>query len=212
MRNKQRQRGISLTEILVVIGVMAILMGVSIPAAKQLMVSFESSTGVRHLINAALANARAIAVREQAYAGVRFQQDTDGHTYIILIEHDPTATGLANGFRTVSGRKPIEFPEGTTLSGTSVSTGPSVVFSPAGKLTTHRVRAYNKDGVSGDTSTDTIFNTPVNVVSGFSMFLQDGASTEMTSRQNLTIIDKNGVRTTEYISPYTGELVMEYHE
>lgn len=210
MAKHKRQRGITLTEILVVIGVMAILMSISIPAAKQLMVSFESSTGVRHLINAALANARAIAVREQTYAGVRFQQNTEGHTYIILIVHDPTATGLANGFRAVSGRKPIQFPEGITLAGTGLSGGPSVVFSPAGKLTAHRIRAYNQDGVSDDTSTDTTFNTPVNVVSGFSMFLQDGR--DSLSSQRLTIIDRNGVWTTDYISPYTGELVMEYRE
>ena len=111
----------SLTEILVVMAIMAILMGVSIPAAKQLMGSFESSTGTRQLINAALSNARAIAVRNQTYAGVRFQEDINRNTYIIFIEHDPSdnpanapqpiGTGLANGFRAVTGRKPMKLPQ-----------------------------------------------------------------------------------------------------
>ena len=121
MRSRQRQSGISLTEILVVIGTMAVLMGLSIPAARQLVNSFESGTGSRQLINAALSNARAIAVRQQTYAGVRFQEDKNGHTYIIFIQHDPgydptkapqpLGTDLANGFRAVTGRKPMKLPE-----------------------------------------------------------------------------------------------------
>ena len=121
MAKYKKQSGISLTEILVVIGIIAILMGVSIPAAKQLVNSFESGTGTRQLINAALSNARAIAVREQAYAGVRFQQDTNGNTYLIFIIHDPDydptnapkplGTDLANGFRAVTGRKPMRLPK-----------------------------------------------------------------------------------------------------
>ena len=115
MAKYKKQFGMSLTEILVVVSIMAILMGISIPAAKQLMHSFESSAGVRHLINAALSNARAIAVREQTYAGVRFQEDAEGHAYITFIVHDPDpspdGTGLAYGFRAVMGRRPMKMPE-----------------------------------------------------------------------------------------------------
>ena len=111
----------TLTELLVVIAVMALLLGISVPTVQHLKDSFESSTGVRHLINAALSNARAIAVRHQAYAGVRFQEDAEGNTCMIFIIHDPgydpanapdpLGTGLANGFRAVTGRKPMRLPE-----------------------------------------------------------------------------------------------------
>ena len=206
----KKQSGISLTEILVVIGIMAILMGISIPAAKQLAESFESGTGVRQLINAALSNARAIAVRNQTYAGVRFQEDTNGNTYLIFIVHDPdpspNGTDLANGFRAVMGRKPMKLPEGVTVPMTSV------VFSSSGKLTIHPVRVHNKDGKAGDTSNDMIFNTQTNVDAGNAMFVQDAG--DSSSVQSIIIGSKKepGIFKTEYISPYTGELVMEYRE
>lgn len=90
--------------------VMMILAAATIPAARQLMKSFETSTGVRRLISAALCNGRAIAAKEQRYAGVRFQQDLKGNQYMIFIIHDPTLKPLANGFRAVKGKKPIKLP------------------------------------------------------------------------------------------------------
>ena len=50
------------------VAVMAILLGISVPTAQHLKKSFESSTGVRNLINAALSNARAIAIRREGSA------------------------------------------------------------------------------------------------------------------------------------------------
>lgn len=213
MLNRKKQSGMSLTEILVVISVIAILMGISVPAAKQLAASFESGTSTRQLINAAMANARAIAVREQAYAGVRFQQDKGGSTYMIFIIHDPDpapdGTGLANGFRAVTGRKPMKLPEDVTIeNGASLS----IVFSPSGKLTVHDVRISNQDGAADDSSIDTIFNTQVNVDNGDAMFVQDSA--DQSSIQSFDISSKSepGIKTSEYISPYTGELVMQYRD
>ena len=195
----------TLTELLVVVAVMTILLGISVPTAQQLMDSFESSTGVRHLINAALSNARAIAVRQQAYAGVRFQQNIDGNTYMIFIVQDTPANmgGLANGFRAVIGRKPMKLPENVGVNQCSV------VFSPAGKLTNHQVWVRNKDGVTDDTSNDTIFNIQANVDLGIGQFVQDSGNTN--SRQNFVLTDKDSSGT-EHINPYTGELVMEYSE
>jgi type II secretory pathway pseudopilin PulG len=117
--------GFSLSELLVVISVMVLLIGIGIPAAKQITDSFESSAGLRSVISAALSNARAIAIKNQKYAGLRFQQDQNGRGYMIFIVHDPadsptakeidadpdvTGTGLANGFRAVKGLKPIKLP------------------------------------------------------------------------------------------------------
>jgi Tfp pilus assembly protein FimT len=202
--NKKKQSGISLTEILVVVGIIAVLMG--IPAAKQLAGSFETGTGVRQLINAALSNARAIAVREQTYAGVRFQENKDGNSYMIFIVHDNAATGLANGFRAVMGRKPMQLPENVSVTATVVDltnniTGShdffSVIFSGAGKLTVHPNHCH------ASSANDTIFGATA-------MFEEDAV--DWSSVQSFTIKTKDGNETTEYISPYTGELVMEYRQ
>jgi len=201
----------TLTELLVVVAVMSILLSISVPTAQHLMKGFESSTGVRHLINAALSNARAIAVRQQAYAGVRFQQDVDGDkTYMILIVYDKEATGDADGFRAVIGRKPMELPEDISVSAYvqkpdetwSTESFFSVLFSPSGKLTIHEAQCLHSS------TADTIFNS-----TGDSMFTEDGDS--WFSVQDFVLVkeDKYGTvveSTTEYISPYTGELVMEY--
>lgn len=207
MNKNPKHFGLTLTELLVVIAVMAILMSIAIPAVKGIMESFDSGTSVRQLINAALSAARAIAIREQTYAGVRFQEGRDGNTYIVFIIHDPAATGFANGFRGVLGRKPMKLPEDVAVAKSSI------VFSPQGKLTIHDVRARNQDakGDGDDSSTDTIFNTPLNVISGKAMFVQDqgGLSYYFPSVQHLNITGKTDT-TTEYVSPYTGQLVLEY--
>lgn len=258
----------TLTELLVVVAVMAIMLGISVPTAQHLMDSFQSSTGVRHLINGALSNARAIAVRHQAYAGVRFQEDAEGHTYMILIIHDKEETDDAQGFRAVIGRKPMKLPEDVgvispywidrtkfginswnKLVRTQLKDGYlddtnlvqilgamrnrylldastfSVVFSPQGKLTTHAVQCLLSS------AEDTVFNITNKVESGDAMFLQDdlsndGIGPEM-SVQTFMIYSKKQYRQTiatarcsnyldniesDYISPYTGEIVMEYNE
>ena len=111
--------GFTLSELLVVMAVMMVLAVMTVPATKALMKSFETSAGVRTLISAALCNARAIAAKEQRYAGVRFQQDLKGNQYMIFIIHDPLdpastangiGTGLAYGFRAIEGKKPIKLP------------------------------------------------------------------------------------------------------
>ncbi|RKY12707.1 MAG: hypothetical protein DRP65_00325 [Planctomycetota bacterium] len=125
MRSDKLKTGFTLVELLTVVAVILVLAVLGLPAVKQVLDSFESSLGVRHVISAALANARAIAAREQAYAGLRFQQDLDGNQYMIFIVNDPaqspsasdlaldptlTGTGLANGFRAVTGYKPMRLP------------------------------------------------------------------------------------------------------
>ncbi len=177
--------------------VMMILAAATIPAARQLMKSFETSTGVRRVISAALCNGRAIAAKEQTYAGVRFQQDLKGNQYMIFIIHDPTLRPLANGFRAIEGKKPIKLPANIgmmdlrikgdyTLVDPSITdqaiaadgdidvseevmdtTTFSIVFSPVGKLVVHDVRVHNR------ISLDDVFNTMANVDAGDGMFYQD---------------------------------------
>jgi len=110
MRNRRKTiRALTLTELLVIMSVMVILLAISIPAAKKLSESLESSAGTRSIIDAAMSNARAMAVHEGHYAGVRFQQDSNGQFYLTLIINKDT--GLADGFRVVEGKKPMKFPE-----------------------------------------------------------------------------------------------------
>ena len=125
MRRYARHLGFTFSELLVVVAAMMLLTLLAVPAAKKILASFESGRGVRQVIAAALSNARAIAAKEQRYAGVRFQQDLNGDQYMIFIIHDPadpptaaqlaldpyaTGTGLANGFRAVEGKKPMKLP------------------------------------------------------------------------------------------------------
>lgn len=125
MKQRIRHPGVTLSEVLVVVAAMVLLTVLAVPATRKIVASFESASGVRRVIAAALANARAIAAKEQCYAGIRFQQDLNGDQYMIFIIHDPadpptaaqlaadpqrTGTGLANGFRALDGRKPIKLP------------------------------------------------------------------------------------------------------
>jgi hypothetical protein len=159
----------------VVIGIAALMVALTLPAANMLFNSFESESGAKSMISAALASARAIAAKEQHYAGIRFQKRYDPNSpdplnasqYMIFIVHDFNRTGLANGFRAVEGIQPIKLPDsigvmdllydpalgGATpdisFADTDVlrdTTTFSIVFSPSGKLVIHYVRARNRDG------------------------------------------------------------------
>lgn len=124
MKTKSRHSGISLTETVVVVASVAILAVFGTPAINALLKSFESVGGTRSMISAALASARAIAAKEQRYAGIRFQQDLKGHQYIIFIVHDFDKTGLAPGFRAVEGIEPIKLPDSVGVMDLMVRTDP----------------------------------------------------------------------------------------
>ncbi len=111
MRTKSRQSGFTLPEMTVVVAIIALLTAIGLPAIRALVNSFQVQSGTESLISAALASARAIAAKEQHYAGIRFQQDSTGNQYIIFIVHDYEKTGLNPGFRTIEGAKPIRLPE-----------------------------------------------------------------------------------------------------
>ncbi|HEV59176.1 MAG TPA: prepilin-type N-terminal cleavage/methylation domain-containing protein, partial [Phycisphaerales bacterium] len=121
MTRKRGQSAFTLTEMLVVMAILAITFGLGLQAAKMIMASFESGANVRHIISAALANARALAMKEGTYVGVRFQPNREGRQYMILIRHDYEATGLANGFVAVDNRQPTPLPENVLVLDTRIS-------------------------------------------------------------------------------------------
>ena len=111
MKTDCEKKGFSLTEMVVVVAIIALLTTLGLPAIRSLKKSFESGTGTKNIINAALSSARAIAIKEQRYAGIRFELDFNNNQYMIFIIHDPESTGLSNGFRALEGQKPIKIPE-----------------------------------------------------------------------------------------------------
>ncbi len=126
MDARGRQSGLSLTEMAVVVAVMALLAGLTLPAVRMIMESFESGDSAMSMISSALSSARALAARDGHYVGVRFQMaynygsadplnPLNASQYMIFIIHDanaaPYGTGLANGFRAIEGQKPIKLPD-----------------------------------------------------------------------------------------------------
>ena len=105
MKASCKQNGFSLTEMVVVVAIIALLTALGLPAINSLRRSFESGSGAKSMISAALSSARAIAAKEQRYAGVRFELDFHDNQYMIFIIHDPESTGLSNGFRALEGQK-----------------------------------------------------------------------------------------------------------
>lgn len=115
MKSKFRQSGVTMMEMTVVTAVVALLAVFGLPAIRTFTNSFETQGSTKAMISAALASARAIAAKEQRYAGIRFQneyrEDDKGCQYMIFIVHDFDKTGLANGFRVVEGIEPIKLPD-----------------------------------------------------------------------------------------------------
>ena len=176
MRTRSKQSGLTLPELVVAIATIALLVGIGLPAIRSLLNSFETQSGAKTLISTALASARAIAAKEQRYAGVRFQRDSAGNQYMIFIVHEePAKMGdLTIGFRAVKGVKPMKLPEQVAvvdmvydpdlldppgdgninddieLNNVVVLMDTmtfSIIFSPSGKLVIHDVRIRNRNGI-----------------------------------------------------------------
>jgi len=176
MKAKSRQFGLTLTEIVVVIAIIAMLVGLGVPAGRAFLASFETESGARSMISAALASARAIAAKEQRYAGIRFQKayqpegplEATQYMIFIVFEEPRKMGNLTNAFRAVEGLKPIKLPDSvgvmdSALIKEEISLDPSwelsgdpaeltdltafsIIFSPSGKMVIHDVRVRNRDG------------------------------------------------------------------
>jgi len=227
MEAKSRQSGVTLTEMTVVVAVIALLVTFGLPAIRAFQGAFESEGSARSLISAGLATARAIAAREQHYAGIRCQQDLHGYQYMIFIIHDPERTERAYGFRAVEGLKPVrlsetigmveaaEYFENFEGEGAVDATTFSVVFSPTGKLIIRNVQVLRR---SPD---DTVFNDPSKNPMFEDDYKNEWPLEREPSRNSLTIYNRallnklDMVQRSEYlqslepiyINPYTGTII-----
>ncbi len=174
MIKRSKQSGLTLVEMTVVVGAVALLAVLGLPAIKKLMHSMEASVGARTLINSALANAKATAVKERKCTGVRFQQDINGDQYLTLIIHDQAATGLAPGFRAVKGFEPIKLPRNVRVADLHIRTNhSSASVEDSEKIDSgHLVDDYvdiNGNTVDPQTYDEPYFHVAINDITCFSI-------------------------------------------
>jgi len=205
-------------EMTVVVAAVALLAVFGLPAIRAFFNSLESKGPTEAMISSALSSARAIAIKERHYAGVRFQKAYDpkgpleAPQYMVFIIHDFDKTKLANGFRAVEGLQPIRLPDSVGVmdlrrnenevidsdekikifEDVNDTTTFSIVFSPSGKLVIHEVQTRNRDGKTNDDSKDDIFNVKSNVENGIGMFVQD--SDKEPSRNAFIIYERDKFR------------------
>ena len=232
-----KRKGVTLVEMMVVITIAALMVGLTIPAANMLLNSFESESGAKSIISSALASARAIAAKEQRYAGIRFQKRYDPNNnildtsqYIVFIISDPNIRpGVQGnlGCRAVEGIQPMKLPDSigvmdSNAAGNSAidsdskisnNTTFTILFSPSGKLIIHILWVRNKNGVTNDSSMDDVFNSTINVNNNVGMFIQDESTAYIEqSRNSFIIYDTKKLKKTDqnlriYINPYTGTII-----
>ncbi len=122
MKTRREQSGITLMEMTVVVAAVALLAVFGLPAIRALLNSLESKGPTKAMIGAALSSARAIALKEQRYAGIRFQYAYEPNNpkgaleavqYMVFIvyEEPKKMDNLTVGFRAVEGLEPIKLPE-----------------------------------------------------------------------------------------------------
>jgi len=121
MKRKNKQFGMTLIETTVTVAVVSLLAVLATPSIRAYFNALGSPAEVKGAISAAFASARAIAAKEQHYAGVRFQQDSSGKQYMVFIINDP-AIG-ASFFRAADGEKPIKLPENIGVMDFTIVTG-----------------------------------------------------------------------------------------
>ncbi|MHB0945678.1 MAG: hypothetical protein ACYC3B_00725 [Sedimentisphaerales bacterium] len=114
-RRMPDKSGLTVVELLVVIGIIAVVVAISLPAFNAMQKSFDS-TGAEGMISAALSTARTLAISKQQYVGVRFQTSydpadvLDEEQYMIFIIYDADKTDWVCGFRAIGGYKPVKLP------------------------------------------------------------------------------------------------------
>ncbi|MFC1782245.1 Tfp pilus assembly protein FimT/FimU [Planctomycetota bacterium] len=105
--------GFTLTELLVVVAIIGVMLGLTMPAFNT-MVKSQRISSTQTLIRSALTQAQVYAAANQGYAGIRFQQDLNGKQYVVLIEYSHN-NGTIMIFKPVPNVRPTALPEGIGL-------------------------------------------------------------------------------------------------
>ena len=79
------RRAFTLTEMLVVVGIIVLLAAIAVPTLSGLTAN-QNLAGARTMLRSLFASAKARATTKQRYVGVRFQQDRNGQTYAVFLE------------------------------------------------------------------------------------------------------------------------------
>jgi len=166
MKKEKKQSGLTIIELLVVVGIIAAMAVISIPAIRAMQNSFDS-TGTTSMISAALSTARTLAISRQQYVGVRFQSAGDmndvlnADQYMIFIIYDKDQTGWVCGFMAVEGYKPMKLPENIGVIDKTVRTPHNAtVIDCGGSYTENSLTNFNTNVDIVDTTTFSIVFSP----------------------------------------------------
>jgi len=122
----KRRHGLTLPELLVTLAIAVIVGSIALPLVLSLNDALKGSANAQTIVSTAVQNARALAMKEGRYAGVRFQQDKDGNQYAIYIVYGEAGSDPANGlqymYKVVEGRTPVQLPEGIAVTDMVVRT------------------------------------------------------------------------------------------
>lgn len=140
-----RKKGVTLTELIVVVGIIALLAAISQPAISILEKSLGVENNPVHLISSLLGSARAIAVKEQRYAGIHFERTDSEKQYCIMIIAEPAipyppldidSEQKYIPFTAIDGYQPVSLGKKNTI--TSVidanDLNVDIIYSPSGRL------------------------------------------------------------------------------
>jgi type II secretory pathway pseudopilin PulG len=199
MRARSRQSAVTLTEMTVVIAVVALLVVFGLPAVRAFINSFESEGGARAMISAALASARAIAARERHSVGIRFQKAYEpsdplkAAQYMIFVINDPDSrphgTDLANGFRAVEGIEPMKLPDSIGVMDLRVRTNHGTSWRDAQDANDQDIRASDIDNwkyITDTTSFSIVFSPSGRLVVQKVHVRNRHGTTETTQNQNIS--------------------------
>jgi prepilin-type N-terminal cleavage/methylation domain-containing protein len=159
----RRKNGLTLTEMLVALAVVVIVGSVAVPVVLSLKDALRGAANTQTIVSTALQNARAIAMREGQYAGVRFQRDKDGNQYAIYIVHIPQGAGAADGmtvyYKAVEGRKPIRLPDDMAVADMVVGSTNSPVYTDRTFSDFNQTNVSENSSITDITSFSVIFDS-----------------------------------------------------
>lgn len=120
MDKRLNKKAYTIVELLVAMSIMLVIAFISLPVANSLKKSFISEGVVISTIDAALSNARALAISEGRVFGVRFQRDKEGDQYMVFVryigDYENIETSRPYSFEPLKGKKPIKLPDGYAVS------------------------------------------------------------------------------------------------